>query len=49
MMSAACGAEPFYTIASHVTRSEGIDHARSLDGITANVSYICICYNYIYI
>ena len=38
MVSAACGAEDFYTIASHVTRSEGIDHARSLDGLTANVS-----------
>ncbi|CAL1545530.1 unnamed protein product, partial [Lymnaea stagnalis] len=36
MVSAAKGAEDFYTIIGHKTRSEGIEGARKLDSITAN-------------
>lgn len=38
MVSAACGAEAFYTCAGHKTRSEDIGLARHLDKITAQVS-----------
>ena len=38
MVSAANGAEDFYTLAGHQTRHEGIEDARKIDDITANVS-----------
>jgi len=37
MVSAACGAEPFYTCAGHKTRSEDLGVAKDLDKITAQV------------
>lgn len=37
MVSAANGAEPFYTLDGHNTRHEGLDTARKLDEITAAV------------
>lgn len=37
MVSAANGAEAFYTLDGHVTRHEGLDVARQLDEITAAV------------
>ena len=46
MVSAANGAEPFYTIDGHNTRHEGLDTARKLDEITAAVctcSALCLC------
>ncbi|XP_041349503.1 TRPL translocation defect protein 14-like [Gigantopelta aegis] len=36
MVSAAKGAEAFYSVAGHKTRHEGLDVARELDTITAN-------------
>ncbi|KAK7485427.1 hypothetical protein BaRGS_00023375 [Batillaria attramentaria] len=36
MVSAANGAEAFYTLHGHKTRHEGLDDARELDAITAN-------------
>lgn len=36
MVSAASGAEAFYTLQGHQTRHEGIDRAREIDTITAN-------------
>jgi len=37
MVSAAKGAEDFYDNESHVTRTEGIELARQLDDLTAQV------------
>jgi len=37
MVSAAKGAEDFYDIKNHLTRHEGIDEARQLDDLTAQV------------
>jgi len=37
MVSAAKGAEDFYDTKNHVTRHEGIDLARQLDDLTAQV------------
>lgn len=37
MVSAANGAEPFYTLDGHNTRHEGLETARKLDEITAAV------------
>ena len=39
MVSAANGAEDFYTLQGHQTRYEGIDQARKVDEITANVMF----------
>ena len=39
MVSAAKGAEQFYTIKHHATRSEGIELARERDSAAANVNY----------
>ncbi|XP_076472977.1 TRPL translocation defect protein 14-like [Babylonia areolata] len=36
MVSAAHGAEPFYTLQGHQTRHEGLEAARAVDDITAN-------------
>ena len=38
MVSAAKGAESFYSLSGHKSRSEDIDTARMLDDITADVS-----------
>ena len=40
MVSAARGAEPFYTVAGHQTRHESINQAIHLDQITAGVSVL---------
>jgi len=37
MVSAAKGAEDFYDVENHVTRHEGIEFARQLDDLTAQV------------
>lgn len=37
MVSAANGAEPFYTLEGHETRHEDLSGARNLDSITAQV------------
>ena len=37
MVSAANGAEPFYTVLGHATRHEDLDGARELDKRTAEV------------
>lgn len=37
MVSAASGAEAFYTLQGHKTRHEGLDSAREMDALTANV------------
>lgn len=42
MVSAANGAEPFYTVAGHGTRHEDLVGARNLDKITAAVSCTCL-------
>ena len=39
MVSAANGAEDFYTLQGRQTRYEGIDQARKVDEITANVMF----------
>ena len=38
MVSASKGAEKFYSVVGHQTRSEDLDSARGLDTITADVS-----------
>ena len=38
MVSAAHGAEPFYTLQGHQSRHEGLEAARQTDDITAKVS-----------
>jgi len=41
MVSAAKGAEQFYDCVNHVTRIEGIELARHLDDLTAQVCAAC--------
>ena len=53
MVSAANGAEDFYTLQGHKTRHEGLDSAREVDAVTANVIiclhlfvyfwFLCVC------
>ena len=40
MVSAAKGAEPFYTCEGHKTRTEDYEGARNLDTITADVGHV---------
>lgn len=45
MVSAANGAEAFYTTSDHKTRSESLEIARELDNTTANVSHLHLFIN----
>lgn len=54
MVSAANGAEDFYTLQGHKTRHEGLDSAREVDAVTANViislhlfisGVLCVCFS----
>lgn len=42
MVTAARGAEEFYTVEHHASRSENLDQARDRDTLAASVSFVIL-------